>query len=64
MTSILFHDRVLRYSFIQTDDFIWVKFFTNSPERAEVPALKVRAGTPLFKFFNDDAQRLVHASNE
>ncbi len=63
-TSVAFHDRVLRYSFIQTDDFIWVKFFTNSPDRAEVPALKVRAGTPLYRFFSEDTQRMIRADND
>ena len=61
---LLFHDRVLRYSFIQTDECIWITFFTNSPERATVPAFKVRAGTPLFEFFAEDAKRLLEHSRE
>ncbi|MDA2923655.1 hypothetical protein MYX65_03190 [Acidobacteria bacterium AH-259-L09] len=62
--TLLFHDRVLRYSFIRTDECIWVKFFTNSRDRAIVPAFKVRSGTPLYKFFNDDIERLVKGSRE
>lgn len=61
---ILFHDRVLRYSFIQTDEQIWIKFYANSPERATVPAFKIRADTPLFKFFADDAKRLLEHSRD
>jgi len=52
------HDRILRYSYIRTDEFVWIKFFTNSPDRALVPAFKVRAGTPLFEFFSGDIKRL------
>lgn len=63
-TRLLFHDRVLRYSFIQTDEYVWIKFFTNSPERATVPAFKVRAGTQLFGFFADDIKRLLEQSRE
>lgn len=63
-TSVVQHDRVLRYSFIQTDDFIWVKLFANSPDRAEVPAFKVRAGTPLYRFFSQDTERLIRAAHE
>jgi hypothetical protein len=52
------HDRVLRYSFIHTDEFIWIKFYTNSNERTLTPAMKIRAGTPLFEFFSADIARL------
>ncbi|MGB9233573.1 MAG: hypothetical protein WCC04_04105 [Terriglobales bacterium] len=57
--KIPFHDRVLRYSFIQTDECVWIKFYANSPERTTVPAFKVRADTPLFNFFADDIKRLL-----
>jgi hypothetical protein len=62
--KILFHDRVLRYSFIQTNEQIWIKFYANSPERTTVPAFKVRADTPLFKFFADDIKRVLEHSRE
>lgn len=61
---LLFHDRVLRYSFIQTDEFMWIKFYANSPARATVPAFKVRCNTPLFQFFADDATRLLECCDE
>jgi hypothetical protein len=63
-TRLLFHDRVLRYSFVLTDECLWITFFTNSAGRAMVPAFKVRAGTPLFGFFADDIKRLLEQSRE
>jgi hypothetical protein len=57
--TVMFHDRVLRYSFIQTDENVWIKFYANSAARTTVPAFKVRAGTPLFNFFADDIKRLL-----
>jgi len=57
--TLLFHDRVLRYSFIQTDEHVWIKFYANSAARTTVPALKVSAGTPLFNFFANDIKRLL-----
>lgn len=56
--TIKTHDRVLRYSFIRTDESIWIKFYTNSSARVTVPALKVRAGTLLYHFFDADIKRL------
>jgi len=61
---IVLHDRILRYSFIRTDEFIWVKFFTNSRGRATVPALKIRSGSPLYSFFDGDISRLLEDSRE
>ena len=49
--TLLFHDRVLRYSFIQTDECVWIKFYANSSARATVPAFKVRSDTPPFRIF-------------
>ena len=56
--TIKTHDRVLRYSFIRTEESIWIKLYTNSNARANVPALKIRGGTPLYDFFNADIERL------
>lgn len=53
------HDRVLRYSFIKTEESIWIKFFTNSKDRAVVPAFKVRVDTPMYEFVNSDIERLI-----
>jgi hypothetical protein len=64
VVRLLFHDRVLRYSFLRSNESIWITFFTNSPERAMVPAFKIRAGTPLFDFFAEDIDRLLEHSSE
>jgi hypothetical protein len=53
------HDRVLRYSFIRTDESIWIKFYTNSSHRVTIPAIKVTVGTPLYEFFSGDIDRLI-----
>jgi hypothetical protein len=57
--TLLFHDRVLRYSFIHTDEYVWIKFYANSAARTTVPAFKVRSDTPLFGFFAEDIKRLL-----
>ena len=55
----LFHKRVLRYSFICTEQIIWVKFFTNSKMRSKVPAIKVQVGSPLYAFFRADIKAMM-----
>lgn len=61
--KFLLHDTVLRYAFIQTDEYIWVTFFRNSSGRATVPALKIRAGTALYEFFDRDIRQLSESSH-
>ena len=58
------HDRVMRYSFIRTEQEIWVKFFTNSAHRAIVPAVKLVGGTDLYAFFEEDIRQLELASHD
>jgi hypothetical protein len=60
--TLLRHDRVLRYSFIRTEEAIWIKFFTNSKNRATVPAIRVRSNSPLYAFASADIDRLLEAS--
>ena len=57
------HDRVMRYSFIQTEEHIWVKFFTNASYRAVVPAVRVDSGSDLFTFFETDVRKLEEVSD-
>lgn len=52
------HGRILRYSFIYTENSIWVKFFTNGKGYRKVPAMRIRSNTPLFIFFQDDLRSL------
>jgi hypothetical protein len=54
-----YHARVLRYTFIYTEHSIWIKFFTNSKLHASVPAFKIQAGSPLFKFFENDMRAMM-----
>lgn len=64
LITIIEHDKVLRYSFIMSDDNIWVKFLTNSSNYCpNVPALKIRKNSPLFAFFNKDIQELIKESS-
>lgn len=57
--QLIAHDRVLRYSFVYCEKFIWIIFMTNSSSYCpEIPALKVHAGTPLFNFFVEDIRGL------
>lgn len=64
LIKILKHGRILRYSFILTDQAVWVRFFTNSEGYSVVPAIKVEVGSPLFDFFSNDIQRLMEQSHE
>ncbi len=57
------HDCVMRYSFIRTEEHIWVKFFTNASYRAVVPAVKVDSGSELFAFFETDVRKLEEVSD-
>ncbi|MCG7983773.1 hypothetical protein [Candidatus Thiodiazotropha endoloripes] len=64
LIKVFKHNRVLRYSFIKTDQTVWVRFFTNSQGFSMIPAIKVETGTPLFGFFEQDITRLLEQSNE
>jgi len=57
--QIWWHNRVLRYSFIMTEDLIWVRFFTNSAGHSLVPAICVVKDTLLYDFFKADVSRLL-----
>ena len=58
------HDRVMRYSFIRTEDRIWVKFFTNTSYRTLVPAVCVDRGQEPFDFFEEDTRQLEEAARD
>lgn len=58
------HKRVLRYSFVMSDELIWVRFFTNSEGYSLVPALCVAKGTPLYEFFLTDVTRLMEQAED
>jgi hypothetical protein len=56
--SLVYHDDILRYSFVLSDDRIWVKFYRNSKGLSSVPGFAVAKGTRLYEFFKVDIDRL------
>lgn len=58
------HDRVMRYSFIRTEQRIWIKFFTNASYRTVVPAVRMDSGGELFGFFEADIRKLEEVSHD
>jgi hypothetical protein len=62
--ELYYHQRVLRYVFVYTEQSIWIHFYTNSEAKTEVPAFKVETGTPLFKFFESDIKLFMNEVDE
>lgn len=62
--KVKMHDRVMRYSFIRTEQRIWIKFFTNVPYRTVVPAMRLDRGSELFGFFETDIRKLEKVSHD
>jgi hypothetical protein len=62
--QLKWHNRVLRYSFVMTEDRVWVRFFTNSEGYSLVPALCVTKGTQLYEFFLTDITRFLEHSKD
>ena len=61
--KVKMHDRVMRYSFIRTEQRIWIKFFTNASYRTMVPAVRLDSGVELFGFFETDIRKLEEISH-
>jgi hypothetical protein len=59
---LLYHDDILRYSFVLSEDRIWVKFYRNSRGLSSVPGFAVAKGTHLYEFFRSDIDRLKVAA--
>ncbi len=62
--QVKWHSRVLRYSFVLSDDAVWVRFFTNSEGFSLVPAFCVGKATPLYDFFVTDITRLLEQGED
>lgn len=62
--KVKMHDRVMRYSFIRTEQRIWIKFFTNASYRTVVPAVRLDRGSELFGFFETDIRKLEEVSHD
>ena len=56
--NVKYHNSVLRYSFVHSSDGVWVKMYRNSSGIATTPGIYVCYGTPLYKYFDDDIQKL------
>jgi len=56
--QLLYHDEVLRYSFVLSDDQVWIKLYRNTRGLSNVPGFAVKVGTPLFEFFKADIDKL------
>ena len=59
---LLYHDEVLRYSFVLSDDQVWIKWYRNSKGTSSIPGIAVRPGTTLFDFFKSDIDTLQHTA--
>lgn len=53
---------LLRYSFIATDEYMWVTFFTNTGCAKTVPSLKITADSPLYNIYMQDIEELIKKS--
>lgn len=52
--ELCYHQRILRYNFIYTEQYIWINFLPNSRIKTVFPAFKIQAEAPLFDFFERD----------
>lgn len=57
--ELLQHSAVLRYSFVSSDSFIWIKPYRNSTGRSKVPALQLKSGSTLHSYFKQDIDALM-----
>jgi hypothetical protein len=62
--EVVFHSSVLRYSFVQTDSSIWIKPYRNSAGRESIPAIKLRSGSNLHKFYDLDIKDLFDQASK
>ena len=56
--SVRFHDSVLRYSFVFSQEGVWIKVYRNSRGRVATPGIYIRNGSSLYDFFRKDIEDL------
>jgi hypothetical protein len=61
---IKWHKQILRYSFVLTDECIWIKFYRNSRGRSLVPAICIADESELYEFFLKDVFALIEGSED
>ncbi|WP_163783781.1 hypothetical protein [Myxococcus vastator] len=59
LIAILKHRVVLRYSFVLTEQCIWIKPYRNSSGYSKIPSIRLDAGSPLYRHFSDDITNLI-----
>ncbi|TGN17909.1 hypothetical protein [Leptospira idonii] len=56
------HKSILKYSFILTDNYVWIKFYTNQKGVfTKIPAIKVTLESPMYNFFKKDINGFLNA---
>ena len=58
------HDTVLRYSFVHSNDGIWVKMYRNSLGVMATPGFYIGKGSPLYDFFDHDIKALREGAKD
>ena len=61
---IKLHDQVLRYSFVASEQMVWVKMYKNGLGDASIPAICVKSGSELFNFYNEDINAFVKGAKD
>lgn len=61
LITLIRHGVVLRYSFILTEKYVWIKPYRNSSGYTKIPAIHIDADSPLYAFFSKDINDLIEA---
>ena len=62
--NVKHHDAVLRYSFVQSREGIWVKMYRNSLGVIDTPGIYISSGSPLYSFFDNDIKALKEGAKD
>lgn len=57
------HSVVLRYSFVFSENEIWIKFYRSSKGNGRIPAFLVKKDSPLYAFYKKDIESIVKDSH-
>lgn len=59
LATIKWHSQILKYSFVLTEECIWIRFYRNTTGFSLVPSLRVITGSQLYNFFLVDVKALT-----
>jgi hypothetical protein len=62
--KLKWHRQILRYSFVLTEESIWVRFYRNSFGFSLVPAICIAKGSPIYEFFAEDVKALTQGAED